>query len=245
MSNLNLSSIELRASTRKVPFGGAPASQDWNAFQEEVLSDLAEIATLINDDLLPALNALPAAAAGGLDGMAIYADRNSDSPLLRDAQGTPYTLTEVIAKVAAAQDTLASQVAEVQARILVLQKRLATTNQSDLRSSVQSLQNSVASLSGKLADMLGDVATYGARLAGMRRLVLDIGPLVTGNTDLDVVFAPAMSSDNYAVSLAVEGTSSISVVSFVKKENGAGLTVTLLADASSPSGKLHVTAQSL
>lgn len=244
MNDLNLSSVELVASPRIVPLNGAPKSADFNAFQKEALKDLSDLATFINEGLLPILNVLPVSAAAGLDGAALYANRSSDNPLFRDAQGNVYTVAEVLSKVSGAQDALAQQLAEVQARIRALQTRLATTTQNDLRASVQSIQDATLTVSRQLTEVLGDVVTQGARLSGMRRMVVDLEAHFAGTYELDVVFAQALPNNDYAVALTVEGAG-ITIASFVKQADGAGLTVSLVYDGTEPTGKLHVLAQTL
>ena len=80
MSTLNIQTIELASTLRTVPENGAPSSTDYNDTAREFLTDLATVAGIINDTVLPILNTLPATASGGLYGNSLQAsseDRKS------------------------------------------------------------------------------------------------------------------------------------------------------------------------
>lgn len=246
MNDLKISSVELVASPRPVPQNGAPNSQDFNAFQNEVLADLADFADLINESLLPMLETLPETAAQGLDGNTIYADRSKNESLFRDAGGNRYTVSEVLSSQSAIQKDLAQQMTDLSARVLALQTRLATTQQNDLRASVQSLQDSYAYLLARMSGMLGDVATQGIELAKTRKIAININPiLVAGNSLVDVTFDPPFVDNTYVVTTALETSGGLTVQNFIKKDAGAGLIVNILADATSPEGVLHILAQAV
>lgn len=242
--SISIASVELVASPRPVPRNGSPDSSDFNAFQTEVLADLAEISDFLNESILPILQALPSAAATGLDGAGLYADLSKSDPLFRDNLGNSYTVSEVFSSLAATQAALKQQMTDLAARVLSLQSRLATTQQNDLRASVQALHDSYSSLVTKMSGILGDVALQGSILAKTRKVSVDIQPVSeAGNNVVDVTFDPPFADNTYVVTLALETSGGMSVQNFIKKDNGGGLVVNLLSDATSPSGILNILAQ--
>lgn len=243
MDDLTLASVELVASPRPVAKNGATNSSDFNAFQSEVLADLAEIAEFLNEDLLPILQALPSEAADGLDGAALHADRSQDTPLFRDASGTPYTVSQVLTAISGAQSALSLQIAELGGRVLSLQSRLSSTSQNDLRASVQSLQDSYTNVYNKLGAMLGDVSAQAVVLSKIRKAAVQIPAGPAGTSQIEVVFNPAFADNDYVASVSLETTGGLMVQGFTKNPDGAGLTVSVSADGTEPTGTLHVIAQ--
>lgn len=244
MPNLQPDSVELVTSPRPAPLNGSPSTTDYNLTQKEILADLAELADFANEVLLPILQGLPAAAANGLDGAALYADSAASNPLFRDAQGTLYSVSQVLAALSAAQNALTQQVSDLTARIAALQTRLATTAQNDLRASVQSLSDSYGSLLARTTSLLGDVAGQALQLSKMRRLSLDIPPqTVAGTVLFEALFTPPFADNAYVACVTVEGAGLFTT--YVKKLDGAGLDVAVTADGTSPSGTVHVLACAL
>ena len=57
MSTINLQSVELVSVIHTAPANGAPSSQDYYDGEVEKVTDLATLATFVNNTLLPMLNA--------------------------------------------------------------------------------------------------------------------------------------------------------------------------------------------
>jgi len=259
-TNLDLPTVELTTVVAKVPLNGSPSSSDFNAFQEEVLNDLAEICNLVNEQILPVINALPTAAASGLDGSTAYASRSIDSPLFHDQNGNFYLVSDVLSSLSNAQQSLSASMDSVNAQILALQTRLATTNQNNLQNSVQALQNSVLSIQTTLNSMAASVSSATLAASNFRGLSLPFTALPAGINPVTVLFSPPFADNNYTPTFSIEipvdadtptghGTpatfDAVVVGDFVKLANGSGLTVNLITDTTAPTGILHVLARAL
>ena len=142
MSTLNIQTIELASTLRTVPENGAPSSTDYNDTAREFLTDLATVAGIINDTVLPILNTLPAAASGGLYGSSLQASSDTTNPLFYSAsEQRSLTVAEVCIGLNAAAAALQTTVTNLNARIVQLSTLLATTNQTDMLATVQALSD--------------------------------------------------------------------------------------------------------
>lgn len=243
--DLTIDSVELVTSARPVPKHGAPDSSDFNAFQTEVLADLAELADCINESLLPVLRGLPDTAAEGLDGAALLAGRNNTGPLFRDSNGTLLTVADSLTSLFDLQTLAGQSLADLSARVLSLQSRLSSTSQNDLRASVQALQEAYTVLYNRTSQLLADVAAQRTALSKTRLASIDIEAGPAGTRSVEALFATPFADNNYVVSLAMETQGGLSASGFAKLDNGAGISVQVLSDATLPTGVLHVTAQAL
>jgi hypothetical protein len=243
MSDLSLSSIELVSSLRTAALNGPPSSSDYNTFQSEVLSDLTSLANFIDEIVNPLLNTLPAAAVQGLDGGKMYADRTVSTPLYQDANGNFYTVSQVLAALSAAQGSVTQQVANISASVTLLQTRLATTQQNDLRAAVQTMRDTVSTLTVNLTAAMTNIANQTLFQAKQRALIVPLPVNAAGPVVVAVAFNPPMVSNNYAVALAIEGTAGIVISQWSRNPDNSGLSVTVTYDGTSPSGSLHVLTQ--
>jgi len=259
-TSLSLPSVELTTVIAKVPQSGSPSSSDFNAFQEQVLNDLANIVNLVNEQVLPVLNALPASASTGLDGSNIYASKSVNTPLFQDQNGNLYKVSDVLSLLSNAQQVLNSSMASLSAQVTALQTRLATTNQNNLQNSVQALQGAISSIQGSLNTMAANVSAANLAVANFRGVSIPFTSLPSGINTLNVIFTPAFANNNYTPTFSVEipvdadsttyggagtGLDAVIVGTFVKLPNGQGLTVNVTVDATAPTGVLHVMARGL
>jgi len=224
MSKIDLQSVELTTTLRTAPLNGAPSSKDYNALNKEILQDLSELSSFVNDQLLPVLAALPTEAKAGLEGATLYANSYSTDPLFYDGQ-SPKTVADALAYLSGLVGDLHNVVDDAQGRIKALQTRLATTDQNDLRSSMQSMQDTVRGLSVSLSAITGDLATLTLDKTGTRNLTQQI-TLASGVSIFEVTFDSPMPLNNvYSVLVTLDGGPGLSVVDYVRKPNGTGLTV--------------------
>ena len=243
---LALPTVELTTTLTTVPKNGAPSSNDFNSFQQQVLADLAEITTLLNEQILPVLNALPSAAAEGLDGSGLYAGRNIDTSVFHDANGNLYLVSDVISTLYNSQQALAAATDNVSAQVLALQTRLATTNQSSLQASMQNLQTIVAAVQSSLSSMAASLSSATIAASNQRGTSIPLTTLAVGTTPITVTLNPAYADNNYTAMVSVESADgAISLQNFHKQAGGVGLIVNVLADSTSPSGTLHIFTRAL
>ena len=92
MPELNLESIELTTTLRRAPKNGSPSTHDYNASLSEILTDLSNIVTFLNEEIMPICNALPEAAADGLTRSSLYAAAGTDNDFFLNSDGIPLTV---------------------------------------------------------------------------------------------------------------------------------------------------------
>jgi hypothetical protein len=176
MSNLSIPTAELVTTMRTVPKNGAPSSDDYNATNREILADLATISSILNDSILPVLNALPDTAAQGLDGRAMYAGLDSANSLFYSASAARYvTVAEVLISLATADSDVLLKLNDLGARVISLQSKLASTSQNDILSSVQAFSDQVRQVQSQLATALQAIDGQAAQLANSRAAHAETG----------------------------------------------------------------------
>jgi hypothetical protein len=246
MANLDIPSLELTSSARPVPANGSPGSLDFNAFQNGVVADLANIAELLNEQVLPVLAGLASQATDGVDGTSIWGNQKASSSdhIFRDSSGNPYSLSDLISRLYAAQGSLAQAGNDLSAQLLAVQTRLATTQQNDLRASVQSLQDSINIILPQLTSALATIATQGAAIAKRRTVLLPVSTSDSAPHQVTVTFNPAFPDGNFLAEVSVESADGLILTSW-KKMPDYTLQVTVQSGAGGASGNLHVLAQYL
>jgi hypothetical protein len=151
--NNNFDTVELVTTLRVAPLNGAPSSEEYNDSSREILTDLATLADTVNQNLLPLINSLPSTVPLSLDGDGIYAaDPTDTAPLFLDStDGSQLTIAQVFTRLNMQITQATATVADMQARILQLQTRLATTNQNDVQQAIQGFQSLLQQMSNRLA----------------------------------------------------------------------------------------------
>lgn len=244
MPNFSPASIELKTSVVKAPANGVISSREYNALQLEILNDLSEITTFLNEQLMPLLSALPSGAADGLHGGAIYADISAATSLFVDSAGNRYTVSEVLAALSSLQTALGRRMDEIAGRLTALTSRLALDDTNDLRVSLQGVQDSYQGVSSLVSRLAADVS-LSLLLSGKSRAVLvDLPAAAAGPVDVAVSFTPSFT-ENYAVCASIDGTSGITVSEITRVSDGSGVIVTVVYDGTNPSGSLNVIARAL
>jgi ABC-type antimicrobial peptide transport system permease subunit len=139
VSNLNIDNVELSSTLRPVPLNGPPSSEDYNDSQQEMLSDLAALTSMINDTLLPLFNGkLPSTASDyGLEGRTLITDSVANAPL---------TVAQSLQVLQGILDNYQSQLANMGVQIQDLQARFSATNQNDVNYALQSMTGSIETI---------------------------------------------------------------------------------------------------
>jgi len=249
MSNLDVSSVELISSVRTVPLNGAPSSNDFNQFQKDTISDLASIVVFLNETLLPIISSLSSAAAGGLDGTGLWGNQNavSTDTFFRDPNGNLYSVADLLSQLSAANSSLLQTCNDLNGQLEAIQTRLATTQQNDLRVSVQNLQDSVSSILSQISSILPVQATQAQTLANQRTAVVGLTSNVAQQLTVTINFVTPYSDNNYACSVTLETItgSGASILSWSKQTNGAGIVVIVSTSSAAVSANVNVVAQHL
>ncbi|MGA7855360.1 MAG: hypothetical protein WCA15_18715 [Candidatus Acidiferrales bacterium] len=149
MSNLNIDSVELSSTLRPVPLNGPPSSEDYNDSQQEMLSDLAALTSMINDTLLPLINGkLPSTASDyGLEGRTLVTDSSNQGTLTYDSvANAPLTVAQSLQVLQGILDNYQSQLANMGVQIQDLQARFSATNQNDVNYALQSMTGSIETI---------------------------------------------------------------------------------------------------
>ena len=146
MNTLNLNSIELTNTERRAPQNGAPSSQNINDSQREVLVDLSSIVDVLNNVVLPLLSSLPTTDPLTLDGDGIFASHTGSELFINTTDKSQLTVSDVLTRLNATVVSLSADVADMSARVMALQTRLATTNQNDVAKAIQGFSEILAAV---------------------------------------------------------------------------------------------------
>lgn len=153
-ATLNISSVELVSTTRTAPENGAPSSQDYNDTMRELLTDLSALADTVNQNVLPLLNSLPASSPLKLDGDGIFASHDLTNSLFVDStSNTPLTLSSVLIRLAAITQAQQATIRDLNAQVMQLSTRLATTNQVDVSLAIQGFNDTLLALVNRVATL--------------------------------------------------------------------------------------------
>jgi hypothetical protein len=159
MATLNVNSVELVTTERTAPLNGAPSSSDYNDTIRELLTDLSTLSDLINTSILPLINSLPAMTSLVLDGDGLFASHTGSALFVDSTSGAQLSVSDVLTKINASNQALASQITDLSARVQSLQSQLATTNQIDVARSIQGFNLSLTGLVNRVATLETKVST--------------------------------------------------------------------------------------
>lgn len=244
MPEINIPSIELVSTIRTAPRNGSPSTNDYNDSEREKLADLSALAILINEQILPILNALPASAATGLDGANIYASRDQANALFYATEAQRFlTIAEVLINLYNRLSAGDTKIADIRAQVANLRARLATTDSNDIINSIQAFSEQVRQLTSASNALTQVADVHSTMFAAFRTVRVDTGDILQDEVvEVDVVFDPPMPNNNYTVSLMVESESaSVRVLNFTKNPDGVGLTVRVHNESAvTASGTVHV-----
>lgn len=247
MSNLNVTSVELVTTLRRVPKNGAPSSQEFNDFQQEALADIASIVSLINDQLLPILQALPASAADGLEGRTVLADTEDHTELFFDSVASQsLTVTDVLRKLRSMIQTAETRLTDLGVSLRAVETRLASTNQNDIAQALQDFAASLQQLTIQTnlnSQSISDNSVLINKTQSQRVSTGSI--LASSSSDVDIDWPQPFASNAYTVFPSLEDASGDLVIAkWVKKASGIGITVTVQnSGLSDQTGTLHAIAR--
>jgi hypothetical protein len=151
--NLAINTVELASVARVVPLNGCPESEDYNDSESEKITDLAALASGINDVLRPMFDGkVPASAATlGIQGSTLYTDTSDQTQLCFDsATSTPLVIADSLRVLNGMLATYQSQLATYGAQLIVLQAQFSATNQTDIAYTLQSITDTIAALQTNL-----------------------------------------------------------------------------------------------
>ena len=247
MNTLGLENVDLVSIQRAAPKNGAPSSGDYNDTMREMVSDLVSITELINQRIVPVLNALPDTAADGLAGSSVFADPGAVTPLFYDsAENRPLTISEVLQNLFNSNGQLAARVSDLAGKVAKLQTLLSTTGQNDVLASVQSFSDQIKNLTTLINTIRTTTGAYEERFQRIRSVrfpVDDVQPhsYFTGDVAWDIPF----STGDYTVTVSVEDeTGSLLVSGWKKLDGGRGINLKVFNSGEEPvSGIVHMIGQ--
>lgn len=247
MANLNIDSVTLVSTQRKVPLNGAPSSQDWNDSEQEKIVDFVALAAVINDIIRPILNALPSGAATGLEGRTLYADTTDQDPIFFDSSSSAsLTVADSLRALNAILTLHKNQLADLDIEVGQLQAKLSSTNQNDIAKTLQSLTSSLNAIANTQKSQADTLNLLQAQFRQTRRF--HIGPVGANTTNQYTVNWPtAFVDNNYTVVASMEGDDNsfeLRVLGVFKEAAGVGVIVSVQnADPVTPrSGSINLIA---
>lgn len=214
-STVDLQNVELVSTLHTAPANGAPSSSDYYDGELEKVTDLAAIATFINDNLLPVLNALPALAATGLMGTAVYSDTTAQDALVYDSlTGDPLTITDSMRVLYGQIQTVQTAVTNISQQVSALQARLSASNQNDVALALQNITSSVAQYASQVTSLANSVS-------GMQQL---IGTMMDASVQTPVI--AVSSSVTVTINWSVPFADNTYVVTYGLNDNSGQLQIT-------------------
>jgi hypothetical protein len=253
MATLNLPTVELVSTLRKVALAGAPSSQDWNDSFTETLSDLSTIVGTINNEILPIINALtaaallPAQAPVGLEGRTVVSDSSDQTQLFYNNQtGSPLVVADSMRLLYGMLTTFSNQLTDLGVQVASLQQRLSSSNQNDLSLALQNITNTLNTTIANLNSYTTQLQGYETRLQRFKskRVALPSIP-AQGIETVSVLWTAAYPDNAYTVSVSLEaGTQDLQIQTFSLRANGTGVDVLIanLGSVAHSSGNLHAVA---
>lgn len=231
MSTLDIESLDLISTLRKAPLNGSPTSADYNDSQRELLADSASLASLVNDKILPLLNALSLTALTpteiGIEGRTIFSDTSDNSQLFFDStQVKSLTLAESLRLLDGMLTVQRQQLIDMGIEVASLQATLASTNQNDIALALQNLSGSLNTITIRLAGLTTDMANISSAALQSTRFVT--ASITAGASQtFDIPWPVPYGDDNYTVIVSMQdGTGSLTIVSFTYTSPiGSGISV--------------------
>lgn len=224
MSNLNLDTVELITTLRKAPKNGSASSQDYNDSMREILSDLSALTLFINNNLVPLLNKLPSTASDGLQGSTMYAsvDATSSQLFYNQETGTPLTVAEVLQKIYLLYNQMSTSISSLNAKVVALQSRLATTSQTDVAKIIQGFSAALRAMDEMVLQTKQQNNSNSELLAKQRFSRVSTGSLgPSASTTVAISWDPPFVTDNYSAVVSLEDPSGkIRIDKWVKSDDG-------------------------
>lgn len=226
-TTLNLQTVELISTLRTVPANGSPSSTDYNDSFRETLADLASLSEFINDTLLPIINALPTAASGGLYGDALNASSDVTNPLFySSSEQRQLTVAEVLSAINAANSAIQKTVTDLNARVLQLSTKLATTNQTDMLSTVNALSAQFQQVLSTVDGLVSASASQATWQANVQRARITTGNIAaSGNATINLMWPQPFANAYTAVATVDDASGLLEVMSVEKLGNNAGVAI--------------------
>jgi hypothetical protein len=204
-----------------VPENGSPASQDYNDTQSENLDDHATFAAAFNDIIRPILLALPAAAAQGLLGAALYTDTSDQTALcFNPLTNTPLTVKQSLQYLQAIVTSMLGQLTNVNTQVGVLNSKLSSTNQNDIALALQNFQSAL----NQQANALKALQQANGAASTLQQATPVIDP--SGQETVQCNWTPVQTDDSYTVAVSIEDASGyLEILSWSYIVGGLGLNV--------------------
>lgn len=197
--------VDLVTSFRPASKNGPPSSSDYNDTQRTILMDLHSIEHVLNQIVLPVLTSLPAQAADGLRGDSLLASSDNESALFFDRDtDRPLTVAEVLQVINGAVNRLQQKIRDIESKLVSLNSKLATTNQTDIVHSVQSFLDQMRTVSSQVAQIADTSASNTNAVNKFRTYNQTFLLDDQGSLSEDIVWLTPMSSPAYTVLVSTE-----------------------------------------
>jgi hypothetical protein len=249
MAKLNLNTVELVSTLRKVPLDGAPSSQDWNDSFTELIADLSTVVGTFNNEILPIVNALsstallPAQAPVGLEGRTVVSDSSDLTQLFYNNQtGSSLVVADSLRLLYGMLTTFNNQLSDIGVQVASLQQRLSSSSQNDLSLALQNMTNTINTTVSNLNSFAIQVAGHETRLQKFKSKRVTTGSIASGQTVvIPVNWAAAYADNSYTAQVSVEDPAGdLRILSFSFQAAGAGLEVQLTnTGLSAVTGNIH------
>lgn len=253
-TTVSITPVDLTSAERVAPVNGPLSSSDYNESTLEILSDLATIASFINQVALPLLSTLAAAAQQptqqpvGIQGSTIFTDTSDATPLFLDpATGQPLVIADSLRSVSGMLDTYTTQLNDLQVQVQTLQQRISSSSLNDVALTLQNFGESLSTLNGAVKSVQSQITTLSNGAAKVQVTRVVTGSITVASVGSVTVDWPTpYVDDNYTVTgLALEeATSDLEIVGFTRITGGAGITVLVQNSNQSTafSGTVHASA---
>lgn len=245
---MTLNPIDLTTTLRTVPRNGAPSSLDWNDSFREILGDLSVLATFLNEQVQPILQALPTTASAGLDGSSVYANKISEEALFRNPfTNEPYTVADVFTALQKTQSALIATNQDLQAKVNQLQTRFSASSQNDTTRVIQTFADRLNAAELALSEVLASAQASLAKVNRIQHVRLATGTITANATaTLTITWPVSYGSNAYTVSLALQQAQSdltISRFDYINTDGTALQVVVKNNTSQDRSGTVHAIAK--
>jgi hypothetical protein len=227
MPNLDIQTVELVTSLRVAPANGAPSSAEYNEVMREMLADFSSITSIINDQLLPIVNALPSTAITGLEGKTLYSDSSDSTSLFYDAnQARSLTVSESLKLMQAIVNSVNQKITDLSIQVGALQSRLSSTKQNDIALAIQGLSDSINAIRG-ITTSQGGMITELQALGQLDWQKVSTGSVTPTSTEsIEIDWAVPFPNNSYVVTYALQDDSGfLEITGFSYLTAGAGVLI--------------------
>lgn len=254
-NKLNIDTVELTSTLRAAPANGAPSSADYNDSQREALTDLSAIASLVNNTILPLLNALsedaglPVTSPVGIEGRTIFSDTSDTSDIFFDSlAGEPLDLAASIRLLRGMLTNAQTKLSDMGVEVTALQTRLASTNQNDIAQALQNFSDSLNQLTNTTNSNNAQLSDHNTKLNKFQTKRQTTGAVTGGaRAQVTLTWPQAFDTANYTVSLSMFDNSAAGTglrVERLRAITTTDITVQVINDAGGPlTGTIHATAR--